>query len=194
LAVEFCLAPTYRKVLNLQYIDIKNPTFPEVSVLHPFCQSVSGHFKTIAGRLANCIDTIPPDRVWVDFAPNLASPGNLVLHLVGNLSQYVLKTLGGQDYFRERSKEFSGKPSLDRESLKSLLLQTVDECRAVVDRLGEEELCRNYTVQGQERKGYEILVLAVEHFGYHTGQFAWFSKYLFGGEIDFFRGRNLDIQ
>jgi uncharacterized damage-inducible protein DinB len=150
--------------------------------------------NTIAGRLVTCLDAVDDARLWEDFAPNLATPGNLVLHLVGNISQYLLKTLGGREYRRERSKEFAGKPSLDRESLKSLLLQTVDECRAVIDSLGEEELCRSYVVQGQERTGYEILVLAIEHFGYHTGQFAWFTKYLFGGEIDFFKGRNLDIQ
>lgn len=161
---------------------------------HPFCQPVSEHFNTIAGRLVTCLDAIDNARLWDDFAPNLASPGNLILHLVGNLSQYVLKTLGCRDYYRERSKEFSGKPSLDRAALKSLLLQTVAECRAVVERLGEEELCRSYAVQGQERTGYEILVLAVEHFGYHTGQIVWFTKYLFGGEIDFFKGRNLNIQ
>jgi hypothetical protein len=161
---------------------------------HPFCQPVSGHFKTIASRLATCIDTVDHTRLWNDFAPNLTSPGNLVLHLVGNLRQYVLKTLGDRDYYRERSKEFTDKPSLDRDALKSLLLQTVDECRAVIDSLGEEKLCRSYTVQGQKRTGYEILVLAIEHFGYHAGQFAWFSKYLFGGEIDFFKGRNLNIQ
>jgi len=161
---------------------------------HPFCQSVTVHLGTVAARLVSCIDTIGHDRLWADFAPNLASPGNLVLHLVGNLSQYVLKTLGGREYHRERSKEFAGKPSFDRQALKSLLLQTVDECRAIIDTLGEEELCRSYVVQGQERTGYEILVLAIEHFGYHTGQFAWFTKYLFGSEIDFFRGRNLDVQ
>ncbi len=161
---------------------------------HPFCLPVSGHLSTIAGRLVTCLDAIDNTRLWDDFAPNLASPGNLVLHLVGNLSQYVLKTLGGCDYYRDRSKEFADKPSLDREALKSLLFQTVDACRAVVERLDEEELCWSYIVQGQERTGYEILVLAIEHFGYHTGQFAWFTKYLFGGEIDFFKGLNLDIQ
>ncbi|RXK87757.1 hypothetical protein EST62_06365 [Chlorobaculum sp. 24CR] len=67
---------------------------------HPFCRSISSHFITIAGRLATCIDAVDEARLWDDFAPNLASPGNLVLHLVGNLSQYVLKTLGGREYHR----------------------------------------------------------------------------------------------
>jgi uncharacterized damage-inducible protein DinB len=163
-------------------------------VSHPFCQQISAHFGTIAGRLATCIDTIPPDRLWADFAPNLSSPGNLVLHLVGNLSQYVLKTLGGRDYVRDRSKEFADKPQADREALKTMLMQTVDESRTVIDGLGPAELERSYIVQGIERTGNEILVLAIEHFGYHTGQFAWFSKYCFSGEIDFFKGRNLNIQ
>ncbi|NTU52551.1 MAG: DinB family protein [Chlorobiaceae bacterium] len=161
---------------------------------HPFCQSASAHLGTVTARLLTCLDTIGEERLWVDFAPNLASPGNLVLHLIGNLSQYVLKTLGNHLYYRERSKEFAGKPEADREALKKMLIQTVSECQAVIDTLDENALCRSYVVQGLRRSGYEILLLVIEHFGYHTGQFAWFSKYLFEGDFDFFRGRNLDIQ
>lgn len=161
---------------------------------HAFCTSVSERINATAGRLLTCIDAVGEERLWTDFAPNLSSPGNLVLHLIGNLSQYVLKALGGNHYLRQRAKEFSDKPPQDRDALKAVQRRTVNECVAIIDGLGEEELARRYLVQGQERTGFDILLLATEHLSYHTGQFAWFCKYLFRADIDFYKGRDLNIQ
>lgn len=161
---------------------------------YPFCTSVIRHLSTSAERLAVCIDTVDEDRLWVDFAPNLASPGNLVLHLAGNLGQYVLRTLGGSPSLRDRAGEFSDKPSKDRDALRAMLLERVDQCIAVIGGLGEEDLERIYAVQGSERTGFDILLQVSEHFSYHTGQFAWFCKYLFHGDIDFYRGRDLNVR
>jgi uncharacterized damage-inducible protein DinB len=161
---------------------------------HELCTSVIRHLGTAAERLANCIDAVDDDRLWTDFAPNLSSPGNLVLHLVGNLSQYVLRTLGGKLYFRERAMEFSAKPAIEREALIAMLRETVGECIEVVGGLGEDALGRTYSVQGNERTGFDILLHVSEHLSYHTGQFAWFCKYLFHGDIDFYRGKDLNVQ
>ncbi|NTW55493.1 MAG: DinB family protein [Chlorobiaceae bacterium] len=161
---------------------------------HPFCTAVTRNLQVTAERLAACIDMVEEDLLWVDFAPNLSSPGNLVLHLVGNLSQYVLRTLGGNPYLRERAKEFSLKPEIDRDALKAMLREAVNQCIVIIGGLGEEDLLTIYTVQGNERSGYDILLQVSEHFSYHTGQFAWFCKYLFQGDIDFYRGRDLNIQ
>lgn len=161
---------------------------------HPFCTSITRHLSTTAERLVVCIDTVNEDLLWVDFAPNLASPGNLVLHLAGNLGQYVLLTLGGSSFVRDRAGEFSDKPSKDREALKFMLRETVNQCIEVIGGLGEDELERIYAVQGSERTGFDILLQVSEHFSYHTGQFAWFSKYLFRGDIDFYRCRDLNVR
>lgn len=75
--------------------------------------------------------------------------------------------------------------------LRAMLQETVGHCMAVVGLIGEEELLRIYPVQGRERRGYDILLLASEHVSYHAGQIAWFSEFLFHGVIDFCRVRDL---
>ena len=161
---------------------------------HPFCASINEHLNTIAERLIICLDTVDDEKLWVDFTPNLSSPGNLVLHLTGNLNQYVLKGLGGQSFYRNRAKEFSDKPGSGREQLKKMFTATIRECCAVVDSLNEEQLCRIYKVQGFEYSGYGILIHVTEHLSHHTGQFTWFCKYLFTADIDFYKGRDLDVR
>lgn len=161
---------------------------------HPFSTSINEHLDTIAARLVTCLETIDDQKLWTDFAPNLSSPGNLVLHLIGNLNQYIIKGLGGQSFCRNRSKEFSDKPGSSREQLKETFTATIKDCIAVVDSLSDEQLSRVYKVQGFEYSGYGILIHATEHLSHHTGQFTWFCKYLFGSDIDFYKGRDLNVQ
>lgn len=72
-------------------------------MLHPFCASINEHLNTIAERLIICLDAVYDENLWTGFAPNLSSPGNLVLHLIGNLNQYVIKSLGGKNFFCNRT-------------------------------------------------------------------------------------------
>lgn len=163
-------------------------------MLHPFCASINEHLNTIAERLIICLDAVYDENLWTDFAPNLSSPGNLVLHLIGNLNQYVIKGLGGKNFFRNRAKEFSDKPGLNKDQLKKMFTTTIRECRAVVASLSDEQLSWVYKVQGFEHSGYGILIHVTEHLSHHTGQFTWFCKYLFGSDTDFYKGRDLNVQ
>lgn len=161
---------------------------------HPFCTAIGKYLETIAQRLSSCLHSVDEEKLWSDFAQNLSSPGNLVLHLTGNLNQYVLKTLGNKTFYRERSKEFSAKPDTSKEKLLEMFEATVRECIAVIDSLSDEQLSRTYKVQGFEYTGYEVLIHATEHLSHHTGQFVWFCKYLFNSDIDFYKGQDLNVQ
>ncbi len=161
---------------------------------HPFSTAITEQLETIAERLLACLKDVDDETLWTDFAPNLSSPGNLVLHLIGNLNQYVLHTLGGKNVYRERQKEFSDKPGTSREKLSEMFAATIRECITVVNTLDDERLSRTYTVQGFAYNGYGILIHATEHLSHHTGQFSWFCKYLFKADIDFYKGRDLNVQ
>ena len=161
---------------------------------HLFCIAISKQLETIAKHLSACIHTVPEEKLWADFAPNLSSPGNLVLHLSGNLNQYILKTLGNNDFYRERDKEFSAKPGTNKATLLAMSEARIKECTAVINSLSEERLSRTYAVQGFEYNGYAILIHATEHLSHHTGQFVWFCKYLFRADIDFYKGQDLNVQ
>lgn len=159
-----------------------------------FCTSINQHLETIAKRLVTCLHSVGETELWNDFAPNLSSPGNLVLHVTGNLNQYILKTLGNKIIFRDRDKEFHDKPDTNIDTLCEAFEATIGECIAVVNSLDSERLSRIYHVQGLEYSGYGILIHATEHLSHHTGQFIWFCKYLFDADIDFFKGRDLNVQ
>ena len=67
-------------------------------------------FKRDLGRLRQEIEGFPEgDAIWQVAAGMNNSPGNLVLHLEGNLREYIGRQLGGVAYQRTRPKEFSEK-------------------------------------------------------------------------------------
>ena len=59
------------------------------------------------GRIKHCLGQLNEQQVWHRSQPGLNSIGNLVLHLCGNLRQWVVAGLGGAPDVRNRPAEFA---------------------------------------------------------------------------------------
>src|SRR5437870_2812632 len=79
-------------------------------------------------RLA--VAALPADKLW--WRPNDASNsvGNLLLHLCGNLSQWIAAGVGGEAFERHRAAEFDAREG----GRASELLDELDRVLANVDR------------------------------------------------------------
>jgi uncharacterized damage-inducible protein DinB len=121
-------------------------------------------------------DELDDEQVWARTGPGTNSIGNLLLHLCGNLSLWVLASLGGEDYTRDRPAEFAA----DRTHTKSLLLgelrRVVERARQVIAGLDSQALDRTYEIQGYATDGRGIVFHVVEHMSYHTGQIVLLAK------------------
>jgi len=115
-----------------------------------------------------------------------------VLHLAGNVRQYIIATLGGAEDVRERQKEFDEQGPLPTPELLGRLERTMAEASAVIDRLDTAALLRQHRVQGFDYTGLGVLVHVVEHFSYHTGQIAYIIKSRKNVDLGFYRGRDLN--
>jgi hypothetical protein len=140
---------------------------------------------------------LAPAAIWHRPDERSNSIGNLLLHLRGNLTQWVLGGLLGEPFERRRGAEFAARPgpggpgdgtTTGRDELLAELAGVVERCRAGIRRLDEEELGRRRTIQGYELDGYRALFHAVEHMSYHTGQIVMRAKELLppGVELEFY--------
>jgi len=143
-------------------------------------------------RIRTCLSQISVDEIWARPNEQTVSAGNLVLHLSGNVRQYVIATLGGVADVRERQAEFDEKGPLPTAELLGRLEKTMAEASAVIDRLDSATLLRSHRVQGFVETGLSILVHVVEHFSYHTGQIAYIVKSRKNVDLGFYRGRDLN--
>jgi uncharacterized damage-inducible protein DinB len=143
-------------------------------------------------RIRACLSQLSVDELWRRPNEQTVSAGNLVLHLAGNVRQYILATLGGAEDVRERQKEFDEQGPLPTPELLARLEATMAEAAGVIDRLDSATLLRSYRVQGFVETGLSILVHVVEHFSYHTGQIAYIVKSRKNVDLGFYRGRDLN--
>lgn len=152
------------------------------------------HLREGVERIGKCLEQLSPEQIWHDHNTNLVSVGNLILHLQGNVSQYIIHGLGGREYHRNRDSEFTTKLNLTGEDLLSGICDTIDRVCAVLAELSEEQLARTYTIQGFEMTGVAALVHVVEHFSYHVGQITFAVKLLRDIDMGYYAGKDLNIR
>lgn len=128
--------------------------------------------------------------------PNEASNsiGNMVVHLKGNMTQYILSALGEREDVRQRNEEFSIRGGPSSKALIQDLSTLVEEVKVVIGGLTEEQLISRYQVQGFDLSGIGIIMHVVEHFSYHTGQIAFWVKYLENKDLKFYEGVDLNVK
>lgn len=145
-------------------------------------------------RVANCLHELSEEQVWQ--RPNQASNsiGNLVLHLSGNITQYILSGLGGQKDERIREMEFTISGGLSKGELMGLLGDVVSESAGIIKQLSDEQLLKLYRVQGFELSGLGIVMHVVEHYSYHTGQIAYCTKQKTNQDLNFYANVDLDVK
>jgi uncharacterized damage-inducible protein DinB len=143
-------------------------------------------------RIRTCLGQLTVDEIWARPNEQTVGAGNLVLHLSGNVRQYVLATLGGVTDARERQREFDATGPMPTAELLGRLEQTMAEAWPVIERLDAAALLRTYRVQGFVESGLGILVHVIEHFSYHTGQIAYVVKSRKNVDLGFYRGKDLN--
>lgn len=135
-------------------------------------------------KIEHCVGLLAPAEVWWRPNERCNSVGNLLLHLSGNLSQWVLAGLGGAAFERHRREEFAAAEGGNATALVARLREVVTACQAVAARLSDDDLARTHTIQGMTRTGAGVLLHAVEHMAYHTGQIVFVAKQLAGERAD----------
>jgi uncharacterized damage-inducible protein DinB len=137
-------------------------------------------------KLRACVGALPPDALWRRAAPGVNSVGNLLLHLAGNVRQWIVSGVGGAPDIRARSAEFAADGGADARELLARLEETLREADAVLATLTTDELLRARTIQGRALTVLEAVYHVTEHFGMHTGQIILLTKMMAPGAIAFY--------
>ena len=145
-------------------------------------------------RIGRCLELLPEDAVWKRPNDNSNSIGNLILHLCGNIRQYAISSLGGAPDSRVRDAEFAAREGHTKQELQERLVATVEEAKMCMLRTSPEALLRVRTVQGFELSGMGIIIHVTEHYSYHTGQIAFWTKILQQEDLRFYGGIDLNVK
>jgi hypothetical protein len=163
-------------------------TAPRPDVSHLFLDfSRRKLFEHYWPRLRACAEPLTDEQVW--WRPNAASNsiGNLILHLNGNVRQWLIASFNRWEDDRNRPAEFAAESGITASQLLEKLAATMNESAQVLGRLTEADLIAPYDIQGYHVTGLEAVYQVVEHFGLHYGQIAYVAKSLTGNDLGFYR-------
>jgi hypothetical protein len=129
-------------------------------------------------RAIRSMDQLDDVQVW--YRPNAESNaiGNLVLHLVGNLKQWIIGAIGNLPDMRDRPAEFNAESGYSKLMLINLLKETIENACKTIEAMPAMRVTEAKRIQGMDVTLANAVVMAVSHLGLHVGQIQYIGKML----------------
>src|SRR3970040_275526 len=137
-------------------------------------------------KIRAAVEALPADRLWWRPNEQANSVGNLLLHLSGNVRQWIVSGVGGQPDIRKRNMEFAARGGATASGMLDGMDATLREADDVLRALLPSELLERRSVQGRDTTVVEAVYHVVEHFAGHTGQIIWIAKMSAPGAVRFY--------
>jgi uncharacterized damage-inducible protein DinB len=140
-----------------------------------------------AVKIGLCLEELSDDDLWWRPNDQSNSIGNLLLHLAGNIRQWIVSGVGGAPDTRQRQAEFDERGPRPRADVLRRFETAVAEADEVLRELDPVVLGEARVIQGRETTVFQAIYHVVEHFGMHTGQIAYVTKLRTGADLGFYR-------
>ncbi len=151
-----------------------------------FLRFTSATLDQLCGRIEVCVAKLTPEQVWTRGGDQQNAIGNLLLHLAGNVRQWILSGVGGAPDVRARDAEFAAREGIAPAELVARLRETVTQAIEVIRGLPAERLLDRITVQGYDVTAMEAIFHVVEHFSGHAFQIIFATKLLTNQDLGFY--------
>ena len=127
-------------------------------------------------RIETCVGKLPDDVIWARGSENENAVGNLLLHLTGNVRQWILSGIVDAPDQRDRPSEFAARAGAPGAALATNLRLVVDEAVRVIRTLPHARLAESVRIQGYDTTVLGAIFHVVEHFSGHTFQIILMTK------------------
>jgi uncharacterized damage-inducible protein DinB len=151
-----------------------------------FIKFSADKLEQLHGRIQDCLGRLTPEQIWTRNSANENAVGNLVLHLSGNVRQWIGSGVAGLPDHRERDAEFDARGGRTTTELADLLETTVAEAVVIIRKVPAGRLIERITPQGHDVTVLEAIAHVVEHFSQHAGQIILVTKMLTGQDLGYY--------
>jgi uncharacterized damage-inducible protein DinB len=166
---------------------MSSPTKASESPSRAFIEQARAYLKEdYLPKIEQCLERLSDEQVWWRANDQSNSIGNLLLHLCGNVRQWIVSGIGAGPDHRVRQQEFDQREIIPGSELLTLLKQTLVDVDGVLAVFDESKLLNNYTIQEYEVTALEAIFHVTEHFSMHTGQIIMLTKMLSAEDLEFY--------
>ncbi|MDP7205152.1 MAG: DinB family protein [Pirellulaceae bacterium] len=136
-------------------------------------------------KIRHCVDQLTDDQLWWRPSESMNSVANLLLHLCGNVRQWIISGVGGAADVRERQREFDQRGHAPKRDLLQQVESIVAEARQVLSETSAKELLRVRSVQGNDVTGMQAMLHSAAHFRGHVQEIVHMTRCQLGDSYDF---------
>ena len=169
-----------------------NPTLTQ-NITDLFIDQVNqkiGH--EFIGKIKYCLSLLTEEEVWYQPNSHCNSVGVMILHLNGNVRQWVLSGACGLADHRDRPAEFYPESQVNKNELIKMMDALANDLDHHLPQIKPENLIACKDVQCYNETVLAMLMHATEHFSYHTGQIIYLTKLLKDMDTGFYADLDLE--
>ena len=141
--------------------------------------------ETSAAKIVHCLSQIDDSQVWWRPTPNQNSIGNLILHLCGNVGQWIISGVGGAADVRDRPSEFSQKNRQPKSELLTMLHACIEQSGEALSTTDPSRLLSDCRIQGFDTTMLSAILDTVSHFQGHTQEIISLTRQQTGNKYQF---------
>jgi hypothetical protein len=142
--------------------------------------AAANELTSALGKIKHCLGQLTDEQVWWRPRPSLNSIGNLILHLCGNVRQWVVAGLGEAADSRDRPAEFAEHGPIPKADLLGKLDGVIGEAKEVLGKLTARQLLEGRCIQGFDVSGLAAIFDSVPHFRGHTQEIVSLTRLQLG--------------
>jgi uncharacterized damage-inducible protein DinB len=142
--------------------------------------------KDFLPKIERCVERLTDEEIWWRANEHCNSIGNLLLHLSGNVRQWIVSGLGDEPDNRTRQQEFDERSHIPKNELLAKLRSAIADADEVLAKLNSETLLERKTIQGKDVSVMYAIYHVVEHFAMHTGQILMITKQATDKDLAFY--------
>jgi len=132
-----------------------------------------------------CLTRLNDEQVWQRRGPHENAVGNLIVHLCGNVRQWIMHGAANEPDVRTRGAEFSADGGLTAKQLLELFASTMAQAKSVIAALPHERLLQKVDPQGRGPVSVlDAIYQVVGHVQQHVGQIVLLTKQMTGSDLD----------
>lgn len=168
-----------------------DPQLPDVTAVHQsFTRFAVAKLRQQCERIVESIERLDDERLWLRANEHSNSIGNLVLHLSGNVRQWVSCGIAGLPDDRDRDAEFDARGGKTGQELAALITERVAEVCRIIESLPPHRLLDPLENQGYQTNVLETIFHVTEHFLYHSGQILLLTKIYLDVDLGYYAHLN----
>jgi uncharacterized damage-inducible protein DinB len=132
-----------------------------------------------------CLGKLSDEQVWQRKAAHENTVGNLILHLCGNMRQWIMHGVKNDPDIRKRDAEFSANDGMTTKQLMELFSKTIAEAKDVIGSLPPSRLVEKTDPQKLGAVSVlDAIYQVVGHVQQHVGQIILLTKQMTAKDLD----------